>query len=216
MTNPPAISPVVAELERIWNGVLRPRHAGLPHVMIVVASGVEGTKSKRWGHWAASRWADGEERHGEILIAGERLGHGGAGAFETLLHEAAHALAFARDIQDTSRQGRYHNERYRQLAGEVGLTCTKGQHGWNQTELHDATSKEYAHTIGQLDAVIRAHRSMPALAEGGEKKTGGGSRVALTCACAPKPRRIWAAASAEEEGPITCGMCGSPFENRAV
>ena len=29
----------------------------------------------------------------------------------TLLHEAAHALARVREIQDTSRQGRYHNQR---------------------------------------------------------------------------------------------------------
>jgi hypothetical protein len=34
----------------------------------------------------------------------------------TLLHEAAHALADQRAIKDNSRQGRYHNARYRQLA----------------------------------------------------------------------------------------------------
>ena len=34
-----------------------------------------------------------------------------ADVLDTLLHEAAHALAAARGIKDTSRQGRYHNKK---------------------------------------------------------------------------------------------------------
>ena len=40
----------------------------------------------------------------------------------TLLHEAAHALAHARGSKDTSRQGRYHNTKFKNCAEEVGLT----------------------------------------------------------------------------------------------
>jgi hypothetical protein len=42
---------------------------------------------------------------------------------DTELHEAAHGLAAARGIQDTSRQGRYRNARYRGLAEELGLAA---------------------------------------------------------------------------------------------
>ena len=45
----------------------------------------------------------------ELLIAGEGLALGADDVFTTELHEAAHALAVARAIADTSRDGRYHN-----------------------------------------------------------------------------------------------------------
>jgi hypothetical protein len=44
-----------------------------------------------------------------------------------LLPEAAHAIADRRGIKDTSRQGRYHNARFRTLADEVGLEV-RGHH----------------------------------------------------------------------------------------
>ena len=45
------------------------------------------------------------------------MAYGGAGVLQVLLHEAAHALAFARGIKDTSRSGnRYHNRRFANLA----------------------------------------------------------------------------------------------------
>src|SRR6266542_4043035 len=44
----------------------------------------------------------------------------GAGAgrvvLATMLHEAGHGLAAARNLKDTSRQGRYHNAKYKALA----------------------------------------------------------------------------------------------------
>jgi hypothetical protein len=46
----------------------------------------------------------------------------------------AHALAHVRGIQDSSRQGRYHNTRYRQLAREIGLHAEQPERfGWTIT-----------------------------------------------------------------------------------
>ena len=45
-----------------------------------------------------------------MLVSGEGLQRGPTDVLGTLLHEAAHGLAQARSIQDTSRQGRYHCE----------------------------------------------------------------------------------------------------------
>src|SRR6266571_146279 len=56
-----------------------------------------------------------------MFIAGEGLDRGARGVLGVALHEAAHAAAAVRRIQDTSRQGRYHNVRYRRLAEELGL-----------------------------------------------------------------------------------------------
>ena len=59
----------------------------------------------------------------------------------TLLHEASHALAHVRGIKDTSRQGRYHNRRFRDLAAEVGLAVREVPViGWSDTHVPDATA----------------------------------------------------------------------------
>lgn len=54
------------------------------------------------------RWA-------EVFVGGEGLARGPADVLATLLHEAAHALAHVRGIQDTSRQGRWHNAQFKAL-----------------------------------------------------------------------------------------------------
>ena len=91
------------------------------------------------GHIAPERWQParhpGELVH-ELLIGGEGLARGAADVFTTLAHEAAHALAITRQIADTSRDGRYHNQRYKQLAHELGLHVQHDvQQGWSTTSL---------------------------------------------------------------------------------
>jgi hypothetical protein len=69
-----------------------------------------------------------------VLVSGEGLQRGPVAVLGTLLHEAAHGLACARCIQDTSRQGRYHNRRYATLARELGLDVAHMQPiGWSAT-----------------------------------------------------------------------------------
>ncbi|WP_219419925.1 hypothetical protein [Pseudonocardia nigra] len=54
----------------------------------------------------------------------------------TLLHEAAHGVATTRGIKDTSRQGRYHNRKFAELAEELGITVAlDGARGWSATTL---------------------------------------------------------------------------------
>ena len=54
----------------------------------------------------------------------------------TLLHEAAHGLAYARRIGNTSRGGRCHNRRYATLARELGLDVAHLQPiGWSATSV---------------------------------------------------------------------------------
>ena len=62
----------------------------------------------------------------EVFVGGEGLARGPADVLGTLLHEAAHALAHVRGIKDTSRQGRWHNARFKALAEELGTEVTKG------------------------------------------------------------------------------------------
>lgn len=128
----------------------------------------------------------------------------------TVLHEAAHGLAAARNIQDTSRQGRYHNHCFRELAEELGVRVSEQRpYGWAQTELGDQARKGYAAQLCDLEQALVLF-ALDELARGSRRT--GTSRLRLwTCACEP-PRKIRIAAATAELGRIFCGICDQEFE----
>src|SRR5690349_12971067 len=84
-----------------------------------------------WGQFASLRWQHGGDRLPEVLVSGEGLNRSAVEVLTTLLHEATHALAYVREVKDTSRQGRWHNQRFATLAGELGLVAAKDDKlGW--------------------------------------------------------------------------------------
>jgi hypothetical protein len=165
----------------------------------------------------------------EVFVGGEGLALGPVDVLGTLLHEAAHALAHVRRIKDTSRQGRYHNRRFQALATEIGLDVREARSiGWSDTHVPDPTVTEYAAELDVLRAALTIHRhaegALPTTSNDpdgedpeGDPSTGGvtsGGRPssnnghACRCQCG---RRIRVAPSVLALGPITCGLCGSPF-----
>jgi hypothetical protein len=65
--------------------------------------------------------------------------------------EAAHALAHARGIKDTSRQGRYHNKHFKTCAEQLGLAAEHDQsNGWATTTITDVTKIAYARQLRDL------------------------------------------------------------------
>jgi hypothetical protein len=205
-----AASRLVAALEHAWTAIRR-RHPDVPQVVIVVASGSD-PRSRRLnlGHFAAARWqlTDQPSDRAEVLVSGEGLQRGPVDVLGTLLHEAAHGLAHARKISDTSRQGRYHNRRYATLAAELDLDVAHlDPIGWSATSVPESTAARYADVLAELGAALvlwrRAERTSPA--------GPGRSRNALACTCACG-RRIRVARSVLELAPILCGACAQPFE----
>ncbi len=199
-------APLVAALEECW-GAIRRRHLDLPAVVVVVASGTEGSRSNaRWGHFAALAWVQGEEQLAEVLVAGEGLRRGAEEVLTTLLHEAAHSLAQVRAVADTSRQGRYHNRRYAALAREAGLEVAEaGSFGWADTTMADATRHDYRRELARLTAALTLYRRGERTAKGAAKST---NLVAATCACG---RRIRVAVSTLAAGAIVCQLCAGEF-----
>jgi hypothetical protein len=125
----------------------------------------------------------------------------------TLLHEAAHGLAQARSIADTSRQGRYHNRRYATLARELGLEVTNLQPiGWSATTVPEQTTAVYDDQLKDLAAALVLWRRQ-------EHRTGPGSRsrnlLAASCGCG---RRIRVAKTTLAEAPILCAACQQAFQ----
>lgn len=232
-------SDVVTALEAVWHAIQR-RHPDVPDVVVITGSGLEG--APRWGHFARDRWVSyvveeddlARARTPELFIAGERLNAGAADTLETLLHEAAHALAHVRGEQDTSRQGRYHNRRFLAIAQELGLTYPHskpdGTYGFSDTALTDDTRRAYADVMDALDRAITASLELPdwlsalgtgtagTSGSGGDAPSGGrrggrakkGSRLLkATCACG---RVIRVARSTFEAAVIRCESCHQPFE----
>jgi hypothetical protein len=200
-----AASLLVAALEHAWTAI-RQRHPQVPDAVLVVASGSEG-KRLNWGHFAPHRWqVSGADRH-EVLVGGEGLHRGPAEVLGTLLHEAAHGLAQARSLQDTSRGGRYHNRRYATLARELGLEVTSVKPiGWSATTVPEPTAAAYAGQLEELAAALVLWRRQ-------EHRAGTGTRsrnlLAAACGCG---RRIRVAKATLAEAPILCAACAQPFQ----
>jgi curved DNA-binding protein CbpA len=201
-----AASGVLKVLEDIWLEIRR-WHPEIPPAVIIIASGTEG-KQARLGHHAPGRWNVAGEQRTEIMISGEGLRRSSREVLGTLLHEAAHALAHARGIKDTSRQGRYHNKHFKTCAEELGLAVEHDdRNGWSASTITDITHIAYARQLHDLTEAMTLWRH-------GETTTGPTTRRStnLIAAACPCGRSIRVAASTLAEAPITCQACDGDFQ----
>jgi hypothetical protein len=202
-----AASAVVAAMEHAWTAI-RARHPEVPEVIVILGAGSEARRGLfKLGHFAAARWQVNGQRRAEVLVSGEGLQRGAVDVLGTLLHEAAHGLACARSVKDTSRQGRYHNLKYAHLAAELGLqVACDPTTGWSQTTIPEQLATVYAAELAGLDAALGlwryAEQQLP---------TATGSRNLLACQC-PCGRKLRVAKQTLEQAPIVCGACDEPFE----
>jgi hypothetical protein len=159
------------------------------------------------GHFAGDRWQrwDGGSLP-DVFIAGEGLDRGARGVLGVALHEAAHEAAAARQIQDTSRQGRYHNVRYRRLAEELGLAVEQvDRFGWSGTAVPDATAAAYAAELAGLAGALMAWGRPEGRSAA---RAGSNNGLAARCGCG---RRVRVSLATYRAGPIICGVCGGRF-----
>lgn len=233
-------SQLVAALENVWHAI-RSQHPEVPDVVIITGSG-SGMLGLTWGHFWNKAWSNGRfivdsngvaerARKHELFVSGETLGVGAVKTLQTMLHEASHALAAARDVKDTSRQHRYHNRRFLEIARELGLDYRReapdATQGFSSVEITDAARSTYADEIAALDEAIALSMELPEWARllgGSLGGTSGGdahgrkrprdpqrkstSLAKATCDCG---RIIRVSKSVLDQAPITCGDCGSDF-----
>ncbi len=200
-----AVSAVLRVLEQTWQAI-RVHHPEIPAVVIIIASGTDG-KQTRWGHHAPRRWHVGLDERTEIMVSGEGLRRDARSVLGTLLHEAAHALAAARGIQDTSRQGRYHNRKFQAQAIELDITTDHDPKlGWSVTNVPDSTAQRYGKQLVELDAAMTLWRNDELTNPGVPRKNT--NLIAAICLCG---RSIRIAAAVLAEAPVTCGLCDGDF-----
>ncbi|MGZ4662642.1 MAG: hypothetical protein ACXVYB_15325, partial [Arthrobacter sp.] len=153
------------------------------------------------------RWHVGLEDRTEIMVSGEGLRRDARSVLGTLLHEAAHALAATRGIQDTSRQGRYHNKKFKDHAEEIGISVEHDPRlGWSVTTVPDETADKYGQQISDLEAAMTLWRHDEHNGAPGARRTT--NLIAAACPCG---RSIRIAASTLTEAPVICGACGGTF-----
>lgn len=226
-------SAVVELMETVWSRI-RENHTELPAVVIVTGSGLIG--GSKWGHFRRDGWkiqSEGAATSGhldEMFMAGETLAKGARQVLQTMLHEGAHTLAKVRGVQDTSRQNRWHNAKFKELATEMGLeyraTAADKSIGYSDVRLTDTTAERYADLLTELDAAIRLVCHLPAWLGGSDED--GGEHIAkrprttepstgnlkLTCKC-DEPIIIRASRKVADLNIIRCDECESLFADRS-
>lgn len=209
-------STVVIALERTW-AEIRDRHADVPEVVFVTGKGRKQLEVT-WGHWCPDRWEEtGTEyrKHlPEVFISGECMAQGAGKVMETLLHEAAHGLAWARDIKDTSRGNRYHNQKFVKLAEELGLRgpeVADTVRGWSHCPLAEGTVDTYESYPALAEALVIAIGNKLDMVDPDQAKPPVTRKPQPKYECGCPERTIRMSAKVFDLGPILCGLCEEPF-----
>jgi hypothetical protein len=230
---------LLALLSRVLLEVARRRQDELPGLVetlqddVVVTTG--GTRRRVLGTFTEEIWRyDNRQVHEVFLNADRRDRYPGVSAAEdvltTLLHEGCHVWAKANGVRDTSRDGRWHNRRFAEVALQIGLDVERDPVIGHQTPgLSVRGRTEYFDLLAELEQGLLLSRE-PQRQEpesDDEELTGQESPAAMTtsqqaakyifasCACRDGRGRkvtIRVAKGSWRPGVIRCEICQSPFQ----
>ena len=126
------MSRAVSQLEHMTNAINQDYFGGeLPPIIVTVQS-----KPGTFGHSSVTKvWKRKDEQAYELNVAAEVLSYPIEETIDTIIHEAVHIYCREHGIAETSRNGSYHNKRFKEVAEAHGLTCiyTGSKYGWNTT-----------------------------------------------------------------------------------
>lgn len=109
--------------------------SSLPEAAITIQS-----SPKTFGYITVQRmWKDGDECYHEINISAEHLNRPPEKVLATLVHEMVHLYSMCNGISDTSKNGYYHNKRFKIEAEKRGLLISYRKYiGYSITEPADS------------------------------------------------------------------------------
>jgi hypothetical protein len=131
----------------------------------------------------------------------------------TLLHEAAHVYASVNGIQDTSREHRYHNRRFAQLAVQLGLVAeTDKRVGHRTPRLSGRGQADFSELVAELGHGLLIQRTPP-LGPDGFALTRAAKYVFAACRCESTrgPVTVRMARGSWRPGSIWCRSCDTAF-----
>ncbi|ADJ43928.1 hypothetical protein AMES_2105 [Amycolatopsis mediterranei S699] len=203
------------------------------------------TSRRAYGWFEPDAWRHGEQAVSELFVNADFADHAkwispAENVLVTLLHEACHVYADANKIKDTSRDGRYHNRRFGELALCIGLQIERDrQTGVRTPQLSARGAADYRDLIEHLESglvVVRRPRTLAdADAESSksapEASADGSGLAAGPAAPAPRARYVFASCGCRmgrrpvtlrvaqgswRPGVIRCTACGQPFTDGGV
>lgn len=83
------------------------------------------------GFYRQESWRNGTDGNYHELALNPEHFNEPLEVIDTMMHELVHIYCDQKGIKDTSRQGYYHNQRFKKVAEEWGLKCIPTQNGWN-------------------------------------------------------------------------------------
>ena len=200
MTN--QLSDVTEKLETTWRAI-QAQHSSVQDAVVVI---YRHEKGDRRGHFHAGQWKNGAGRFDEVHISSLILAEPIDCILRTLLHEAVHSQAEAEGIQDTSRDGQYHNRRFETLAQDMGLVVERDARiGRRTTGLLPGTLERYAGALPSWEETQRLYQ---------EEYRGNGATnryAAVRLQCSGCGRILRMSRKAHDVGPVGCMPCEAEF-----
>jgi hypothetical protein len=233
---------MLALLHRVIVAAATRRQEELPGLVetlqddVVLTTG--GTSRPAYGWFAEDAWRYGDRHVHELFLNADRsLPHPSVSTAEdvlvTLLHEACHVWAKLTGIRDTSRENRYHNRRFAEIALMIGLLVEKDATiGHCTPALSPWARADYADLLGELERglVLAREPKLTTLGtsgsdtddDGDEDRDETGSSGIVTsskyvfasCGCQDARRHpitIRVAKGSWRPGAICCAICQAPF-----
>lgn len=225
--------PILNAVNALWREI-QVNHPGVPNVNIVLQA-----SEYAHGHFAPNAW-EGAAVH-ELMLSTISLGLTTNAdslnapvikTVSTLLHEAAHAFAFERKIQDTSRNHRYHNGKFADIARAFGCEVSETPNpsiGFYTDGITAQARIRYAQQIDSLMQAVTTYRrdfssmltGISGLAGLGTltgprarkpRKTYGSATLTIICECGTPGYRV--ARDLYESTDIHCNTCNSAYSEK--
>ena len=177
--------------------------------------------SRSYAHVSVDKiWTvDGQEARRELNISATYLSRPIEEICASLLHEMAHIYAMQAGIKDTSRNGSYHNKRFRQIAEDHGIIVGYDERiGWSPTSpsdeliewLCDIDIEDIRINRGNIEELARitgTGGAAPAPAEPPKVTTTGRRGNSIRWICPD----CGAIVRSTKQVNILCGDCNTPF-----
>lgn len=137
----------IKELERAYQFFNERLFSNALNEKVILTIQTRGRRQNALAWYWQKRWNatnDGkDEVINEINFSAETLRSNDP--YESLIHEMVHHYCAIKNIKDCSRNGKYHNNRFKEAAESVGLLCKKDSSiGWAFTSLGDKALKAKA------------------------------------------------------------------------
>lgn len=148
LENNATIKPMIEVLEKLFT-VLNKKFYQSELEQPVITIQKDSTKGAygwctSWRTWKESKDDIKENEKGfyEINICADYLYKDFVEVAETLLHEMAHLYNAMNKVKDTSRNGYFHNKKYKETAEAHGLIVSENsKYGWSDTKLNETALK---------------------------------------------------------------------------